>query len=560
MNNKIAKLIFIFLLCLSFSNVWATLSSSEVTGTSDGEAQETYVVSKLKFYFSDKNALQKSGSASSVKPTREITLLLREAVQNFDSYSEDAQQYLSMFLLRPDSTANNWPWVVEPIGKPDFYLPEPVLPYDSPNGKFRFWYVTHDTPDGNGVVHTTTLSDVQAMATVFENVYTKTVTTMGYPDPPNDSAISPNGGDSKMDIYVMDCGYYGVYGYTASEGSGSSQPSFMVMDNDFVGFPTAPQDAMKVTAAHEYHHVVQFGINSQADAWIMEATATWMEDQIYDDINDNLQYLNDGANSFFKNPEISLDLSQDPFWYGKWIWLEYMETKWDQAVVKNIWLDYLSKSGSGVDAITDVLLDEVLLGEDTSLRKAFTEFATWNYVQSELDGVTLYRDASLYDSVNIANAQSTIGYNLDYSSASSDIFTAQTLSVDHLAAKYFKLTPGSSITESQNDTLTVYIKGTTDRRVDVVPVIKSAGGLYTKVALSLDNSNYGKIEIANFNRSDVSEVVLVLINYSINVESSSILVSGGIGTDGIANTGGAEPAPTIPASSSSGGCFIGTIH
>jgi len=545
MNKQIAKLIFIFMLCLSCSSAWATESSPNLSGSSDGDVRGAYIVSKLKKYFSEKNVLQKSGSADVVKPTREITLLLREAVQNFDSYSEDAQQYLSMFLMRPDEATNNWPW----DGEPDFYLPAPVLTYDSPNGAFKFWYVTHSTADISGVVHTSTLADVQAMATAFETVYTKTITNMGYPVPPNDLAISPNGGDSKMDIYVMNCGVYSVYGYTSSEGSGTSQPSFMVMDNDFTEFVTATQtatEAMQVTAAHEYHHVVQFGINSVADAWIMEATATWMEDQVFDSINDNLQYLN-SSGGFFANPHWSMD--SDDQWYNTWIWLEYMTTNWGQGSVKSIWTDYLATSGSGVNAIS-----KVLLNEDSTLRIAFTEFARVNYSQAGF-----YTDESDYNPVNIANAQSTIGYNLDYSSASSDIFAAQTLSVDHLAAKYFKLTPGSSISDSQDDTLTLYVKGTEDRRVDVVPVVKSAGGDYTVIPLTLDSTNYGKIEIADFTRASVSEVVLVLVNYSINEDSSSIRLSGGLGADGVANTGGAEPAPLLPAANSSGGCFIGTI-
>ncbi len=561
MTKRIAISVFIFFLFLSCSNLWAEPDSSAATVLSKEEVRKEYVITQLKSIFSDKKALQKSGLAASTKPTREVTLLLREAAINFDSYDAETQQYLSTFLMRPDESTNNWPW----DGEPDFYLDSPVPfepdagTYPAISGKFVFWYVTNDTTVDDGVDHSATLSFVQSMAAAFETVYSTTHTTMGYPAPPDDSAISPNGGDSRMDIYVMDCGHYSVYGYTGSEGSGSSKTSFMVMDNDFLEFVTPSQTAeesMQVTAAHEYHHAVQFGINSGADAWIMEATATWMEDQIYDSIDDNLQYLNDGANSFFKNPDLSLDLSQDPFWYGKWIWLEYMETKWDQAAIKNIWLDYLINSNSGVNAVSKVLLDK-----SSDLKNAFTEFATWNYVQSTLDGLTLYGDASAYDPVYIANAASSVGFNLDYTSASSDTFTQQNFTINHLAAKYFKLTPGASISSEQSDTLTVYVNGTDNRRIDVVPVVKSTGGAYSAVTLSLDASNYGKIEITGFNRSDISEIVLVLVNYSPDEDSSVIAISGGIGSDGADNTISIEPvSPPATTGSGGGGCFIQSIE
>ena len=46
-----------------------------------------------------------------------------------------------------------------------------------------------------------------------------------------------------------------------------------------------------MTAAHEFFHAVQFAYDAADDQWFMESTATWMEDEIYDDVNDNLQYL-----------------------------------------------------------------------------------------------------------------------------------------------------------------------------------------------------------------------------------------------------------------------------
>ena len=52
-----------------------------------------------------------------------------------------------------------------------------------------------------------------------------------------------------------------------------------------------PKENLQVTAAHEFFHSVQYSYDVREDAWIMEATAAWAEDEIYPKVNDNIQYL-----------------------------------------------------------------------------------------------------------------------------------------------------------------------------------------------------------------------------------------------------------------------------
>ena len=47
----------------------------------------------------------------------------------------------------------------------------------------------------------------------------------------------------------------------------------------------------QVTLAHEYNHILQFGYDAFQDAWFAESTATWMEDQVYNGIDDYLRYV-----------------------------------------------------------------------------------------------------------------------------------------------------------------------------------------------------------------------------------------------------------------------------
>lgn len=534
MKKIYTQLLFLVIVLAMFEIVLTQQSVVLAAKNNSNEAgltREQIIISTLKSALSNKTEKKRGKTISEgIRPIKGVTLLLREARQNYDSWSEESRAYVDMFLKRPDDTTNQ---IID--GSDRFFLPAPVktfepdiATYPSIGGKFKFWYVDHTDPDTSGTVHAATLDYVKSMASAFDTVYQTTITTMGYPEPPPDS----HGGDSKIDIYIMNCGEYWFYGYAVTDLNETISPSFMVMDNDYSEFTTdttSEEEAMQVTAAHEFHHVIQFGINADTDGWLMEATSTWMEDQVFDDIDDNLQYLN-GTGGFFSNPEESL--YSEFHYYNSWLWLEYMETKWEQDAVKSIWVDYLVSSGSSLTAVAGVLADE-----GSTIRQAFSEFARVNYTQEDF-----YTDYQLYDFVNITNEVSGIGYNIDHSSDSSYFFDTETISLNPLATKYFKLTPGPSISTA-GDNLFIYIDGTNGRQIDVLPVIVDSDFSITEPQFSLDSENDGTLVIENFSSSNISEVVLVLVNYSTGGTNASFAIRGELGSNG----GG-------------GGCFIGSIE
>ena len=68
----------------------------------------------------------------------------------------------------------------------------------------------------------------------------------------------------------------------------------MKIDNNYEedGYPTQGLMGLQVTAAHEFFHAIHFSLYSTYEAsWLMEQTATWMEEQVYDHINDYRAYL-----------------------------------------------------------------------------------------------------------------------------------------------------------------------------------------------------------------------------------------------------------------------------
>ena len=131
----------------------------------------------------------------------------------------------------------------------------------------------------------------------------------------------------------------GLYGYCTTDkrirARGPSDAwAYCVLDNDYRArqFPAGTQlENLRVTAAHEYFHAVQFAYDAFEDAWFMEATATWAEDEVYPDINDNLQYLRHGP---LGRPGVPLDRFAlgGLHHYGAWVFFRYLAEQFPAPV------------------------------------------------------------------------------------------------------------------------------------------------------------------------------------------------------------------------------------
>ena len=154
-----------------------------------------------------------------------------------------------------------------------------------------------------------------------------TYVAAGYRAPKGDG--TRGGGSNKTDIYVADIGDDGLYGYCTSDQKIPNDGPFnawayCVVDDDYAAneFPTnTALENLQVTVAHEYFHAVQFGYDIDEDSWFLEATAAWVEDEMYDNVNDNLQYL---EQSPLRLPRVPMDTFGGSFHYGTWIFFRYL--------------------------------------------------------------------------------------------------------------------------------------------------------------------------------------------------------------------------------------------
>ena len=172
----------------------------------------------------------------------------------------------------------------------------------------------------------------------------QTYVDAGYRPPARDGR---RGGDARPDIYLAQIGNKGLYGYCTTDQvkvpDHGSAWAYCVLDNDYARteFPTnTPIENMQVTAAHEYFHAVQFGYDIGEDAWFMEATATWIEDEAYDRVNDNVNYLRTGP---LARPGLPLDTRKDGYFYGAWIFFRQLTERFKQSeaglpvIVRRMW-------------------------------------------------------------------------------------------------------------------------------------------------------------------------------------------------------------------------------
>jgi len=168
--------------------------------------------------------------------------------------------------------------------------------YDSPSGHFRIHYDTSgtqavyqptvDVNPQNGVP-----DYVDRTAEIFDRVWGIEigVDSLGYDAPAPDSIVG--GGLNLYDIYMHH--ESGAYGVTYNETFNQSYlgrggwTSYIHVDPNYDGFGYPDRtDPMKVTAAHEFFHAIQFVYNANAGSWFLEISSTWMEDMVYNSIND----------------------------------------------------------------------------------------------------------------------------------------------------------------------------------------------------------------------------------------------------------------------------------
>ncbi|MET1058468.1 MAG: MXAN_6640 family putative metalloprotease, partial [Nocardioides sp.] len=339
---------------------------------------------------------------------------------------------------------------------------------------------------------------VDEVARVVGNVWKQEITGLSYRAPLPDRGTAPagtandEGPDTGLDVYLGDIGRDGYYGYAATDRtSPRTSSAYLVLDDDFKDFPGTPAELLRVTAAHEFFHIVQFAYDQYEDGWFMEATATWMEERVYDSVNDNRQFLPASAMAV---PGRSLDYPlTNSTAYGNWIFFEFLSRRLGGAVVRSMWTRAAS---DGV--YSTVAISRTLRAAGTSLRSRFAGFAAGN-----LTPARTYAEGKSYRRPRVAAT-----YTLSSGTKSTG---SRSLKLDHLTARSYAFTAGSSLTGSRKLRLTV--NGPSGISGAVATVTRKDGTLLRR-SVPLSSAGNGALTLP-FSRSSVSRVTLTLSNTSV---------------------------------------------
>jgi hypothetical protein len=279
--------------------------------------------------------------------------IVNSVKSNIDRFSSEQQSILKSFLSRP-------------------VLQNSVV---SPSGFFRIHY---DASGINRPSYVSTWSveqNVAELANALDSVYRFEVTYLGFLPPPGDNS---GGGDDKYDVYIQNQGG-GVYGYTEWESkiSSISWSSFMVIDNDYVGYYSTGLNGMKVTVAHEFHHGIQLGNYSvsngnspyrEADVFFYEITSTSMEEFVYDDVNDYYAYMH----SYFNNTDTAFPRQNG-----------YNIAIWNIYIIDNFGFGILKRQWELIPSIAAILsINQSLNEANTSFPRELNKFGIWTFFTS----------------------------------------------------------------------------------------------------------------------------------------------------------------------------------
>ena len=107
---------------------------------------------------------------------------------------------------------------------------------------------------------------------------------------------------------------------------------YLVLDNDYDPFQypgTKPLADLEVTFAHEYCHILQMGYDAYQDAWFAESTAVWMEDQVYNGIDDYLRYVRRWVR-LYRTPLTANSIRE----YGATVWNEWLVRRYGRDIIR----------------------------------------------------------------------------------------------------------------------------------------------------------------------------------------------------------------------------------
>jgi hypothetical protein len=354
---------------------------------------------------------------------------------------------------------------------------------------------------------------VETTAGVLEDIWQKEVVEYGYRPPKSDLTSTGHGPDGRLDVYLADVGDDGLFGYCTTDDpdllDGIYPPydgsAYCVLDNDFsaaqFGTRSSGLIGLRVTAAHEFFHAIQFSFDALEDLWFMESTAMWMEDEVFDNLNNNRLYL---PTSSMVQGDVPIDYGRGFFIYGNWIFIRFLTEYFgsraagDPSVVREAW-ELADGSLVGPDHYSMQALAQIARERRSDLSWAFADFGAFNLAPKRFyEEGSAYRTPRIDKSFGMTAAKSDTG--------------PSTVRTDHMTNRYISFRPGRGIGSTAKLALGVDAPpARIGPQATAVVFFRSGAVRFFPFRL---NAHGDAVRRVPFGRGSVRNVVLVLTNAS----------------------------------------------
>ena len=276
-----------------------------------------------------------------------------------------------------------------------------------------------DSPPNGIPDYVESVADAAATSYAVENG------TLGWREAKPDGskgARNGKGGDGQVDVYITNLSQ-GLFGYASPDFGerGRSRAGYLVVDNDYKGFGGSPLNLMRVTMAHEYNHILQFTVDTFQDVWMFESTATWVENEVYPDIDDYLNFLPSFAGGSTR-PMATND-NRDQKIYGSAVWNHWLSGRFGPAVIRDAWT--VSPDVKPPDFAVAAYESAIKTAGGESFSNEFTAFAA---ATAEWNSSPSFPDSALYPDMK---RRGKLGSK------------SKKLSLDHTAYRLMKVSAGS---------------------------------------------------------------------------------------------------------------------
>ncbi len=425
----------------------------------------------------------------------DATIALRDLSLVIDDLPADKRADARAFYYRPTEAGGD--------GTLDYTVPE-ATPVCGPVVCVHYVTTSNDAPslvDNNTNGRPDWIDSASAILNRVHNVYIQA----GYKRPRGDGSIG--GGTNKVDVYIGNIDAGGLYGYCTTDEDRDGAPynrwAYCVLDDDYANIPTNTAiENLQVTAAHEYFHAVQYAYDYLEDGWYLEGTAAWVEDEMYDAVNDNRQYL---RRSPLTNARRPMDqFASDGWHYGTWIWFRHLAERFpaSRAGLPTIIRDTLRRAdgtrGASNDYYSWQAISAVLRARRSSAQAEFATFSANNR-----------RARATYDEGNALNYPSAPLWASAAISPSRNAVTGAVV-LDHLSSATARLVPRN--TTAANWKLRIRLDLTpTARGSRAVIMVTARTGRVRRIGVTL-NGQGNATRVVAFSTQSVRAVEVTLVN------------------------------------------------